>query len=239
MKQTMRVLILNGSPRIERSSTDLILGPFIEGMKEAGASIEKIYTKKLDIKPCRGCFTCWTKTPGVCVQKDDMAMMLPKVASADILVYATPLYVDGMTSTLKAFIDRTIPLLKGVFEIRDDHCRHPLRDHVVKNGKAVLVSVSGFTEMDNFDSLIHHVRAICRNEKREFVGAIIRPYAWAFQDVFPSGDVEHIYDALKEAGKQLITTGKFEEKTLEIISQELVPRDAIIQGINAYFGRFE
>ncbi|MGY5876884.1 MAG: NAD(P)H-dependent oxidoreductase, partial [Candidatus Thorarchaeota archaeon] len=65
----MRVLVVNGSPRTERSSTDVILGPFVEGMKEAGTEVEQIYTKKMDIKPCLGCFNCWTQTPGVCVQK--------------------------------------------------------------------------------------------------------------------------------------------------------------------------
>ncbi|MGY5854115.1 MAG: flavodoxin family protein [Candidatus Thorarchaeota archaeon] len=231
----MKVLVVNGSPRTDRSSTDVILGPFIEGMIEAGAEVEEIYTKKMDINPCLGCFNCWSKTPGVCVQKDDMAEALQKVATANILVYATPVYVDGMTSTLKAFLDRTIPLLKGIWEVRDDHCRHPLRDHVVKDGKIVLVSVSGFTERDNFESLIHHVRAASKNANREFAGAIVRPYAWAFQEVLQAENVAHIYDALNEAGKQLITKGTIDDATLETISQDLVPRDALIQGTNAYF----
>jgi len=37
-------------------ATALILNPFLEGMREAGAGVELFYTRKLDIKPCTGEF---------------------------------------------------------------------------------------------------------------------------------------------------------------------------------------
>ena len=51
-----------------------------------------IYLKDKDIKHCSGCFTCWTKTPGKCIHKDDMEELLHKISQADVIVYATPLY---------------------------------------------------------------------------------------------------------------------------------------------------
>ena len=89
----MKVLAFNGSPRGKRSNTDRILQPFLEGTKDAEVETETIYLKNLEIKPCLGCFACCTKTPGVCVQKDDMASLLEKIRHADVIVYATPLYV--------------------------------------------------------------------------------------------------------------------------------------------------
>ena len=86
-------------------------------------------------------------------------------AQSDLPVLATPVYVDGMTGPLKIFLDRLVPLLEGRIEIRDDHRRHPLREGV-KAGKLVQVSASGFTEMNNFDPLVAHVKTACRNMGR-------------------------------------------------------------------------
>lgn len=40
--------------------------------------------------------------------------------------------------------------------------------------KMVLVSNCGFWEMDNFDPLLVHLKALCRNAEAEFVGALLR-----------------------------------------------------------------
>jgi multimeric flavodoxin WrbA len=106
----MKILAINGSPRGRRSNTDRILQPFLEGAREAGAETETVYLKDLKINHCLGCFTCWTKTPGVCVHKDDMAALFPKVRQADVVVYATPLYVFTVSGLMKDFMDRLLPL---------------------------------------------------------------------------------------------------------------------------------
>ncbi len=78
----MKVLAINSSPLMGKGNTAVILDPFLEGMREAGAEVELLYTKKLDIKPCQGDFICWTKTPGECHQKDDMEWVRPRMAEA-------------------------------------------------------------------------------------------------------------------------------------------------------------
>jgi multimeric flavodoxin WrbA len=231
----MDVLVINGSPKKSRGNTATISSYFIDGMKEEGASVETIYAKEYDIGDCKGCFNCWGNTPGACIQKDDMAGILDKIAKADILILATPVYVDGMTGSLKTLLDRTIPLLHGRFELRDDHCRHPLRKHV-KQGKVVLISVSGFTELDNFDPLVVHIKSICKNLNREFVGSILRPVAWVMDGAEKQGvQLDDIYDALKQAGRELITDGKMKDDTLKIIRREMVPREIILELMSGFY----
>jgi len=86
----------------------LILNPFLEGMKEAGSQVELFYTRKLNVNPCTGEFNCWLKTPGKCYQNDDMNILYPKIDSADVIVFATPVYVDGVTGPMKNLIDRML-----------------------------------------------------------------------------------------------------------------------------------
>jgi multimeric flavodoxin WrbA len=225
----MKVLVINGSPRGDRGATAGVLKPFIEGMEKAGAHVELLKLPKLKISPCRGCFDCWWKTPGVCVQKDDMKDILPKLADADLTVYATPVYVDGMTGLMKTFMDRSLPLLEGKWELRNNHCRHPLREGT-KPGKVALVSVSGFTELDNFDPLVMHMRAAALNMKREFAGAVLRPCAWIIPEGEKRGETyDDVVEALQDAGRQLVRNGRMTQETLNTISRELVPREQIFE----------
>jgi multimeric flavodoxin WrbA len=233
----LKLLALNSSPRKERGGTALVLNTFLEGAKEAGAEIDLVYVYDLNIKPCLGCFTCWIKTPGICVQKDDMQGLLAKRKAADALILATPVYVDGMTSTLKVVLDRSIPLVQPFFEIRDNHCRHPpLYDQ--KPTKVALVSVSGFTEMDNFDPLVAHVKAFCKNLNGQFGGAVLRPLGAQLQMFKQMGfEIDDIFEAIKHAGKEFVNKGIISPKTQEIISREIVSRKEYVKHINAGFQR--
>lgn len=231
----IEVLAFNCSPKMDKGNTALILDPFLEGMREAGAKVELFYTRKLKIKPCTGEFNCWTKTPGKCYQDDDMNVLLPKLAEADIYVFATPVYVDGVSGPMKNLMDRMIPLVQPFFELRDGHCRHPPREGT-KQGKIVLVSNCGFWEMDNFDPLLVHMKAASKNMKREFAGALLRPHGGGLRRIMKMGmPLDDIFEAAKEAGRQLVRDGKMSPETLKIVSRELMPLEMHIQAANATF----
>ena len=225
----IKVIAINSSPHMDKGNTALILNPFLEGIKEAGAEVELFYTKKLKINPCQGDFSCSIKNPGECFQKDDMQKIYPKLYKADIWVFATPLYVSGMTGPMKNLIDRIlIPMGLPYLELRDGHCHHPLREFV-KNGKIVLVSNCGYWELNNFDLLINQIKALCSHAEREFAGALLRPHGPVLRSMSEKGaNVDDIFKAAKEAGKQLIENGKMTLKTLKIISRELLPLEVYL-----------
>lgn len=230
--EEMNVIAINSSPNMGKGNTALVLDPFLEGMGEAGAEVELFYTKKLDIKPCQGEFNCWVKTPGKCFQQDDMQMLLPKLGGADILVLATPVYVDGIVGPMKVLLDRIIPLGEPFFELRDGHCRHPPRAGV-KLGKLVLVSNCGFWELDNFDPLLAHMRALCRNMGLEFVGALLRPHGPALRGMLGMGSpADDVLTSAKEAGRQLVQDHRIAPETLQAVSRELLPLEQYVRVIN-------
>jgi multimeric flavodoxin WrbA len=55
-----------------QSKTEMMLNYLIEGMRDAGAEFEIVNLREKKVKNCIGCFTCWSKTPGECIHKDDM-----------------------------------------------------------------------------------------------------------------------------------------------------------------------
>jgi multimeric flavodoxin WrbA len=97
MEDSVKGLALNSSPRAGvQSKTELMLNHLVQGMREAGAEVEAVDLHEKKIEYCIGCYTCWTKTPGRCLHKDDMSTELfPKWLDADMAVYATPLFQNS------------------------------------------------------------------------------------------------------------------------------------------------
>ncbi|MCK4258409.1 MAG: flavodoxin family protein [Halanaerobiales bacterium] len=231
----MKVIAFNSSPSLNKSGTDLILKKFLDGMREAGAEVEQFYIQKLNIKPCLGCFNCWLKTPGQCVQKDDMEIIYPKIKSADIQVYATPVYLNGMNSLMKKVFDRSIPLVEPFFIEREGQYGHPRREGA-KQGKMVLVSASGFPGVKTFEPLVLHMKSISKIAGHEFAGALLRPYARILPELKERGfKVDVVYDACETAGYQLITEGQISSNVLKKVCKEFMPLGMFIKFVNTNF----
>jgi multimeric flavodoxin WrbA len=231
----MRVIAFNGSPKMDKGNTALILDPFLEGMREAGAEVELFYTKKLDVNPCHGEYNCWLKTPGRCYQDDDMQMLHPKLRAADVWVFATPVYAWGVSGPMKNLIDRIIPLIEPFFQLRDGHCSHPLRAGT-NSAKIVLVSNCGFWEMDNFDPLLAQIEMLCRVIGLEFVGSLLRPHGPLLAALLEMGaPVQDVLEAAREAGRELVEHGRISPGKLGTVSRELMPLEAYVKIVNQKF----
>jgi multimeric flavodoxin WrbA len=233
----MKVLVINGSPSGERGKTGWVLERFIEGMKEAGAETVIVNLAGKKIHHCTGELSCWFKTPGQCIHKDDMGEILPLLSDADYFVLATPVYVDGMTGLMKNFIDRLVPIAEPFFELRNGHTRHTGRKGYNGLTHAALVSVCGFPEMDNFDPLVFHIKAICKNMNAKFAGAVLRPAAPGLDAAkyYHPMKTHSVANAIKKAGAEFIKEGRISDETAKNVSAELFSAKDYIEGGNREF----
>lgn len=101
-----KILIISGSPR-KGGNSDILSNEFIKGAQQSGNITEKIYLRDKKIGFCTGCYGC--RDTHKCVQKDDMTEILEKMALADVVVLATPVYFYMMNAQMKVMIDRTLP----------------------------------------------------------------------------------------------------------------------------------
>jgi len=231
----MKTLIVNGSPHTERGNHVSMIEALERGLTKAGSEVIKRSVYSLNIKPCRGCFTCWRGTPGRCAQRDDMDALLPLVGDSDILVLATPVYLDGMTGPLKTFVDRLIPLLKGRVEVRAGRGRHFVREGV-KRGKVALISACGFPELDTFDPLVAHVKAFTKNLGREYAGEVRVPNIGYLKR--PEERLDAVLSLIESAGAHLATEGEIPgDISTQILS--MASGDEFVERVNASYGRYE
>lgn len=103
----MKILALVGSPR-KGGNTDILVERILSGSAKAGLSSEKLYLYDLQIAPCIDCRRC-KKENNVCAIQDDMQIIYPKIETADVIIFGTPLYWYGPSGPMKLFMDRMLP----------------------------------------------------------------------------------------------------------------------------------
>ena len=107
----MNILALIGSPR-RGGNTDILADQVLSGCRDNGHTTEKVYLYDYEISPCLDCRHCKTKDY-TCAIKDDMQKLYPKMESADVLIFGTPVYWYGPTGKMKLLIDRMRPFIAG------------------------------------------------------------------------------------------------------------------------------
>jgi putative NADPH-quinone reductase len=218
----MHVMAINGSPRKEKSNTYRILGPLLEGMGAAGATTEVVHLGHLQINPCLGCFLCWVKTPGKCVQKDDMAAVLERFVQADLLVFGTPLYHYNVSGLMKNFLDRTLPASEP-WLVEDPH--HPGRsghpERYPRERRMMLVSPCGFPEFEHFAPLVQYFQFFARKFGWGYLGEILRPAAESLSQEQDREMFVWYYNLVRQAGEQLIRQGQISPEVQAGLRQDL------------------
>lgn len=104
----MKVLILTGTPKTEGLACACVEAAQT-GVEKAGAACEIIRLSDKKLIRCAICGDGW----GVCREEhtcrygeDGFAEIQQKIAQADAIVLATPVYWGEMTESMKAFFDR-------------------------------------------------------------------------------------------------------------------------------------
>ena len=138
----MNILILTGSPR-KGSNTDMLAKSFADGAS-INHNVEIVSVGDYKVNPCVGCNSCFTREGNKCFQKDDMASIYEKMANADMLVVASPVYFYGISAQLKNIIDR---------------CHTPMRKNFKIKSTALLL-VAGSSKPCVFDAIVKQYELI-------------------------------------------------------------------------------
>ena len=97
----------------------------------------------------------------------------------------------------------------------------------------MLVSSCGFWELDTFDPLISHMKAISLNTGGRYAGALLRPHAEFLRPLMEKGTkLDDLFEGAREAGYQLVKEGKMSEKSLQKVSRKVIDQKTYVERIN-------
>lgn len=221
----MKAIVINGSPDLNQGKTAQLLDAFLKGFSAGGGTYEITNTKCMNIKPCKECTAnSRFESPGRCLQDDDMNKHYDDLREADAWIFATPSYYNGMSATLKRFLDRLEPLF--MFDITDENL------HQREQGYLTLISDCSFWEIELFQPVVEHFEAVAHLYNRTFAGALLRPHSYAM-DTLKHLDINYddIFQAAYNSGFEFAEKAVISKKHQDIFSRVLLPKDSSLNEI--------
>ncbi len=236
-KAIKKIVILLGSPRkTGTSKTEILTTAVADGFRNAGAEVETIYLRDKEIHPCQGCFSCWTKTPGKCIFNDDVAGIMKKSDEADLLVFAAPLYHFGIPALMKAYIERTLPMIQPFLITREDgKTTHPVRQGYRYRQYVLIIGVCGFPEVAHFGAFsanFHYIANAGGSFGYNIVAEIYRPLAETLNNPFYQAENDRVLDLAKTAGHDLVANGAIEEGIINAIADVRLNQQEVFDAAN-------
>ena len=239
----MKILVINGSPKVEQSNSMVLTRAFLEGAGWGDAEV--ISVEKLNFRSCIGCYGCWTKTPGKCVLKDDMNDVLPKLVEADVVVWSFPLYYFSLPGDLKNFIDRQLPLALPDMAPDSETGDHPSR-YDLSNQRHIYISTCGFwTDKGNYESIYAMLDRWFGKGEVETIfvgqGGVMQAANMEITDDMPDEvkGMKQILDGfmstVRQAGKEF-AGGGINPETKTALAQPMFPQEVYEKGANESFG---
>lgn len=224
----MKILVINGSPKKDKSDTMHITRAFLEGMNEVSQNdISVMHAVEKHIEYCTGCFSCM-RNGGSCIHNDDMRGILEEILGSDLLIWSYPLYCYGMPAPLKALLDRTLPLssmaMKKVGE-RYEHVGQADFSHL----KYVMICGCGFpNSKHNFEPAVMHFKRCFPNEHT----IITVPESPMFSA--PEAAVVTVprLELFRQAGKQYAESGIISDDLLKEITSPMIPEEQYAEIVN-------
>ncbi|MBP3893376.1 MAG: flavodoxin family protein [Atopobiaceae bacterium] len=235
----MRILVINGSPKGERSNTWQLTQAFLDGIAEQlgadGIEQRTVVVRDSNIQPCLGCFSCWRNEKGACCLKDDMQSIISDRTWADVTIWSFPLYYFGVPGPLKNLIDRQLPMALPFMEERTDgvgNGSHPSRYNMADKRNVIISTCGFYTAKGNYDSVLTQFDHMCGKGNYETVlcgqGELFRvPELHERTDAY--------LEVVRRAGSEF-ARGTIAPDTRKELGQLLYPRQAFEAMADASWG---
>jgi len=122
----MDIVVLNGAKNAKESKLTERLDYLLRELS-AQHSMQNFVLEDMDVHSCLGCWSCWCKSPGLCVLQDDAEKIFKAVIHADLVIMASPIIAGFTSALLKMITDRLIVLMHPYIEFIQGESHHQKR----------------------------------------------------------------------------------------------------------------
>lgn len=174
--------------------------------------------------------------PGKCIFNDDMKQINEK--DADLILYATPLYIDNVSGLMKTYMDRsiysTIPFLEEDGRGESIHVEGERKERMI-----MVMANCGYPEQSHFEVLKLLFRRIARNDRAPLIGEIYRNQG----PLLTTGNtklreiVSNYSSILQRAGREIVQHHKLTDQTKTALEKPFMPQSLYREFSNKFFDK--
>jgi NAD(P)H-dependent FMN reductase len=229
----MKILAINGSHRGADGHLGTLLERLFHGAQAEGAQCETIHLARKKVLRCLSCDRCHTPESYLqCIQreKDDVAAIFEAMKAADLLIFATPVYVFGMSGLMKTFLDRIYSTSDvNILRVTDSGLFFHHVDAAICSKPFVSLVCCDNLEDAISRNVTGYFRAYARFMDAPLVGELVRSggrisgYGRNAARMQAWPHVAGIYAAFEQAGRELARDGRIRRATQRRAAREMVP----------------
>lgn len=238
----MKITAFNGSPKGETGNTNIMVSAFLEGAHTGGAEVESIFLNTKEINHCKACSSCIMSGQGKCVIKDDMGDLVQKFVESDVVVLATPLYIDNISGMMKVFVDRLFCIGNPHYDSeKDEYGEYKYgKSKLYKNGtppKAVVISNGSYPYRSGYRTISLWANTFTRHFRLELIAEIFASQAAVFSlskagvkkyEPLVADLRKHLY----KAGQEIAVDSKLSKETQKLLEKDFMPIEDYFQLLN-------
>jgi len=228
-----KIVAINGSHR-KNGYSNFLLEKMGNGIKKANVDFEIIHLRGKKINPCISCGTCHTEKSWLkCIyaEKDDVCEIFNKIREADLVIYATPIYVGTMSGLMKILFDRFF----STFDINNIYLSkngliHHFIDHSLNSKPFVTQIICNGLEDIMTRNTVNYFKDYSKIMEAENCGIIVRnavrmsgygkepPLIESMRPKY-----NNIHEAFELAGEEIAKLGRITKRTLKKTGQDVFP----------------
>lgn len=215
-----KVMVIDSSPHDNVGYIDVIIRAFVEGINSVeGVQVEIARLSEVKINKCTGCWKCWMTKDSDCIfsEEDNFEAFYKKVNEMDLVVYAFPLYTDGMPVILKNYYERST---RKSYPAKEQLYHY--RGTMANKQSMFVLGCCGFPNGKLFKDVKVDFRETAHNNHTPIVGELYRSgMVYLFSNPLIYNVQKDILDGLKKCGREVVMTGKLSRKNKIKVERKL------------------
>lgn len=222
----MHITVINGSQRRKPGFTADLIDSLVQGAVQAGATTETINLAKLEVRPCLSCGLCQSSGTGSCAVHagDGAELAFAAMRRADLVVYASPIYVFSFSSLLKSLIERFYGIgHEASFLVTRKGLLFHGTDREVCGKPFAVVLTADNSERETPLNAERYFRSFSRFLDAPLAGMLVRGGGRFIRSGKAAVSLDEVRDGFYQAGRELALSGRVSRGTEKRIRRSAIP----------------
>lgn len=229
IEKNIKILAINGSHKKSGGVNQLLIDSIFKGAQKKGADVETVRLSSVNINNCISCNKCQRSNEYTCVydDKDDFINIYNKILEADILIYATPIYIFNISGLMKNFMDRMYSRGKCQENIftKSNLLFHDVEKQML-NKKFISIITADNIECKTTESTVSFFNSLATFFDYSYIGSFVRNGTYIFKDNVKhkyKDIIEEILSNLEIAGEFFATNKKLPTSIVNKVNKSIIP----------------
>lgn len=218
----MKIIIIDGSLRKNDGISKIYIKSMEKSFSKMNVDFSVVHLVEANINICKGCLSCVKGNQHQCIQDDDMTEIRERIMTCDKMIFIAPIYYANISSIMKMFIERLLPLCSSkIYRFSDGYLTHQCKPNVPE---LIVFSTCSLPDKKQFNVLKEYVKLLEKNMQTKLIVEMYRTQASIIDYDFPGIKVliKEYKKNIEKACEEIVNHNCISKKTIFNLERPLI-----------------